>query len=64
REAKDKKGNRTGKEVVEVNLEHLFADSEAGKLKKKTTYERICIYINIYRYIDIKFLFEKMDTPK
>ena len=42
REAKDKKGNRTGMEVVEVNLERLFADSEAGKLKKKTAYERIC----------------------
>ena len=42
REAKDKKGNRTGMEVVEVNLERLFADSEAGKLKKKSAYERIC----------------------
>lgn len=38
----DKAGNRTGMEVVEVNLERLLADSEAGKLKKKTAYERIC----------------------
>ncbi len=38
----DKAGRRTGMEVVEVNLERLFADSEAGKLKKKTAYERIC----------------------
>ena len=42
REAKDKSGKRTGMEVVEVNLERLFADSEAGKLKKKSAYERIC----------------------
>lgn len=33
REAKDKKGKRTGMEVVEINLERLFADSEKGKLK-------------------------------
>ena len=42
RHATDKKGERTGMEVVEVNLERLFADSEAGKLKKKQAYERIC----------------------
>jgi len=42
REVKDKKGERTGMQVVEVNLERLFADSEAGKMKKKTSYERIC----------------------
>lgn len=42
REAKDKSGKRTGMEVVEVNLERLFTDSEAGKLKKKSAYERIC----------------------
>lgn len=42
REAKDKAGQRIGMEVVEVNLERLFADSEAGKLKKKSAYERIC----------------------
>ena len=42
RVARDKKGKRTGMEVVEINLEKLFADSEAGKLKKKQAYERIC----------------------
>ena len=42
RVAKNKKGERTGMEVVEVNLERLFADSEAGKLKGKKNYERIC----------------------
>ena len=42
RVALDKKGNRTGMEVVEVNLERLFEDSEGGKLKNKKTYERIC----------------------
>ncbi|MCR4852218.1 MAG: oligogalacturonate lyase family protein [Prevotella sp.] len=42
RETKNKKGERIGMEVVEVNLERLFADSEAGKLKKKKAYERIC----------------------
>jgi len=42
RMARNKKGERTGMEVIEVNLERLFADSEAGKLKKKTAYERIC----------------------
>jgi oligogalacturonide lyase len=42
RVAHDKKGNRTGMEVVEVNLERLFEDSEGGKLKNKKTYERIC----------------------
>ena len=42
RQAKDKKGNRIGMDVVEVNLERLFADSEKGKLKGKKHYERIC----------------------
>lgn len=42
RVAKDEKGMRTGMEVVEINLEKLFADSEAGKLKPKSAYERIC----------------------
>lgn len=42
RVAHDKKGNRTGMEVVEVNLERLFEDSEGGKLKNKKAYERIC----------------------
>ena len=42
RHALDKKGNRTGMEVVEINLEKLFADSEAGSLKKKQAYERVC----------------------
>lgn len=39
---KDKADKRQGMEVVEINLEKLFADSEAGKLKKKTAYERLC----------------------
>lgn len=42
RVAKNKKGERTGMEVVEINLERLFADSETGKLKSKKNYERIC----------------------
>jgi len=42
RHAKDKKGTRTGMEVVEINLERLFADSEAGKLKNAAAYERVC----------------------
>ena len=42
REAKDRDGKRIGMEVIEVNLERLFADSEAGKLKKKQSYERVC----------------------
>ena len=42
REQKDKNGKHTGMEVVEVNLEKLFADSEAGRLKKKKDYERTC----------------------
>ena len=42
RVAEDKKGKRIGMEVVEVNLERLFADSESGKLKGKKAYERIC----------------------
>ena len=39
---KDKNDKRTGMEVVEINLEKLFADSEAGQLKKKQVYERLC----------------------
>ena len=39
----DKAGRRTGMEVVEVNLERLFADSEAGKLKKKTAARHLFI---------------------
>ena len=42
REQKDKQGKRTGMEVVEINLERLLSDSENGKMKKKTAYERIC----------------------
>ncbi len=42
RALKDKAGKQTALQVVEVNLEKLFADSEAGKLKKKNAYERIC----------------------
>ena len=42
REQKDKHDKRTGMEVVEVDLERLFADSEAGRLKGKSNYERIC----------------------
>lgn len=42
RPAINKKGTREGMEVVEINLERLFADSESGKLKKKKNYERIC----------------------
>lgn len=33
---------RTGMQIVEVDLEKLFKDSEAGKLKPKSAYERIC----------------------
>lgn len=29
-------------EIVEVNLERLFADSKAGKLKKADVYQRVC----------------------
>ena len=39
---KDKNDKRTGMEVVEINLEKLFADSEAGQLKKRQVYERLC----------------------
>ena len=39
---KDKHDKRLGMEVVEVNLERLFADSNAGKLKGKKNYERVC----------------------
>ena len=42
RVANDKNGKRVGMEVVEINLERLLADSEAGKLKSKKNYERIC----------------------
>jgi len=42
RNSKDKAGKRTGMEVVEVNLGKLFADVEAGKVKKKKNYERLC----------------------
>lgn len=42
RPVKNNDGDRTGMELVEVNLENLFADSEAGKLKTKDNYERIC----------------------
>ena len=42
REQKDKQGKRIGMEVVEINLERLLSDSENGKMKKKTAYERIC----------------------
>ncbi|MDE5650992.1 MAG: hypothetical protein K2I35_08320 [Duncaniella sp.] len=39
---KNEEGSRIGMAVVEVNLEKLFADSEAGTLKNKNNYERIC----------------------
>lgn len=42
RKVKDKEDKLTGMQVVEIDLEKLFADSEAGKLKKKKHYERIC----------------------
>ena len=42
RQKTDKQGKYVGMEVIEVNLEKLFADSAAGKLKKKSAYERIC----------------------
>lgn len=42
RSVKDKAGKLTGMQVVEVNLGRLLADSEAGKLKQKKAYERIC----------------------
>ena len=42
REHKDNHGKRTGMEVVEVDLERLFADSESGRSKDKKNYERIC----------------------
>jgi oligogalacturonide lyase len=29
-------------QIIEINLARLFADSEAGKLQKSTSYERIC----------------------
>jgi oligogalacturonide lyase len=39
---KDSDGKRTGMQVVEIDLERLFADSEAGRQKKKDMYERVC----------------------
>ena len=33
---------RYGWQIVEINLEKLFKDSAAGRLKKKDAYERIC----------------------
>ena len=42
RVAKGADGERTGMEVVEVNLEKLFADSAAGTLQGKQQYERLC----------------------
>ena len=42
REAFDKKGQRMGMEVVEVDLQRLLSDSENRRLKKKQHYERIC----------------------
>ncbi|MCR5361690.1 MAG: oligogalacturonate lyase family protein [Bacteroidales bacterium] len=38
----DKDGKRTGMAVIEVNLERLFTDSEAGHLQHKAAYERVC----------------------
>jgi len=40
----DDPSNHSGKliQVIEVNLATLFADSEAGKLKAATEYQRIC----------------------
>ena len=43
----DRQGKRTGMEVVEINLGKLLSDSEAGKLKKKKEYERVCGIIPI-----------------
>lgn len=43
----DRQGKRTGMEVVEINLGELLSDSEAGKLKKKKEYERVCGIIPI-----------------
>jgi len=42
RVARNENGQRIGMQVVEVNLERLFADSKAGTLKEKSAYERIC----------------------
>ncbi len=42
RHIKDKDGKHQGMQVVEVNLGRLLADAEAGKVKKKSNYERIC----------------------
>ena len=40
--AKGPDGQRLGMEVVEVALDRLFADSEAGRLQGKQHYERLC----------------------
>ncbi|MCR5131653.1 MAG: oligogalacturonate lyase family protein [Prevotella sp.] len=42
RDVRDVNRKRLGYEVVEVNLGKLLADSEAGKVKAKSHYERIC----------------------
>ncbi len=42
RVAKNAAGERTGMQVIEVDLERLFADSEAGRMQDKQHYERIC----------------------
>jgi oligogalacturonide lyase len=42
RHATDKKGVRTGMEVVEVSLEPLLADALANKVKPHRHYERVC----------------------
>lgn len=42
RQLRDAEGKRTGWEVVEINLDKLFKDSAAGRLKGKAAYERIC----------------------
>ena len=42
RQIRDAEGRRTGWQVVEIDLEKLFKDSEAGRLKGKDAYERIC----------------------
>lgn len=43
----NRQGKRTGMEVVEIDLGKLLSDSEAGKLKKKKEYERVCGIIPI-----------------
>ncbi len=39
---KNEAGERTGMQVIEVDLERLFADSEANRMQNKQHYERIC----------------------